>query len=99
MSIYTRCLDEAFSIANALKIDVGQKEYDSIMQKSEKYREVGSNSKSSMLIDIENHRRTEIESLHGKLCQLAKKAGIAVPINEIVYHAVRLTHPSPALVR
>ncbi len=94
MSIYTSCLDEAFSVAKALKINVGKQEYESIIQKSEKYKTIGSNSKSSMLVDIENHRQTEIESLHGKLCKLAKEAGVAVPINEIIYHVVRFTHSS-----
>ncbi len=92
MEIYTRCLQEAFAVAKANKINVGEQEYESIMKKSEKYKEVGSNSKSSMLTDIENSRPTEIESLHGTLCRLAKEAGIPVPINEIVYYAVRLTH-------
>ncbi len=93
MSIYTSCLDEAFSVATALKINVGKEDYNAIIKKSDKYRELGSNSKSSMLIDIENNRQTEVESLHGKLCKLAKEAGVAVPINEIIYHAVRFTQP------
>lgn len=96
-SLYKRCLNEAFLVAKKLGIDVGNEEYESIIQKVEKYKHSGSDSKSSMLVDIENHRHTEIESIHGKLCQLAKEAGIDVPINETIYHAIRLTHLSPTV--
>jgi len=60
------------------------------MQKSEAYRQKGSVSKSSLLVDLENGRPTEIESLNGKLVRLARKHGLPVPIHETIYRAISL---------
>ena len=87
-----RCLNEAVLVAKKLEIDISNEEYEVLFQRQEKYKHSGFNFKSSMLVDIENHRRTEIESIHGKLCQLAKEVGVSVPLNEIIYYAIRLTH-------
>lgn len=38
-------------------------------------------NRSSMLQDIENLRKTEIQSLNGYLCELAEKLSIAAPLN------------------
>ena len=48
------------------------------------------NSKSSLLVDIENNRRTEIESLNGTLVRIAKKVGVDVPVNKLIYGAIRV---------
>lgn len=85
--------------AKTLNIPVGQEQFESILRKSENYRTTGSDSKSSMLVDIENGRQTEIESLHGKLCQLANRAGVATPVNEIIYYGIRLSQPVLAQVK
>ena len=38
-------------------------------------------NKSSMLQDIENRRRTEIDSLNGMIAQLARERGLETPLN------------------
>ncbi|HCQ31591.1 TPA: hypothetical protein DIU27_04385 [Candidatus Collierbacteria bacterium] len=43
---------------------------------------------SSMLVDIQNHRRTEVDALHGVLIRLSKKHGLSVPATEAVYHRI-----------
>ncbi len=91
---YVACLDEALSVAQALKLKVGPADRDEIIKKSEHYQHTGSHAKSSMLIDIENGRPTEIEALNGTLVRLAKEAGVPVPRHEAIYHAVRLSTAS-----
>lgn len=44
---------------------------------------------ASMLQDIQNGRRTEIESLNGAVVKLAYESGVAVPLNEIIVTMVK----------
>lgn len=46
-------------------------------------------SKTSMLQDIEAARKTEVESFSFTVIALAKKHGVAVPVNEILYRMIR----------
>lgn len=92
-SLYRRCLREAFSVANHLKVNVSDNDYEKFIQRIDMLAQTNPSAKTSMLVDIENNRNTEIESLHGRLCQLAKQCGIDVPINETIYATVKLTHP------
>lgn len=90
LDLYARCLDEGFAVARNQGVDLGRDVRDKILEKSKDYIHSGYNSKSSMLVDIEHHRRTEIEALHGTVVRLAHEGGIPVPIVETIYTAVRL---------
>lgn len=87
---YIGCLDEALAVARAHKISLRPNIREEIISKSEQYRHTGSESKASMLVDIENGRPTEIEALNGTIVRLARAAEIAVPRHEAIYNAVRL---------
>ena len=93
-SLYKRCLSEVLQLAQKLDINVGEEEHSKIIHRCEEYKTKDGAAKSSMLVDIENGRRTEIESLHGKICQLAKENGIDVPVNEVIYSSIRLSNQS-----
>jgi len=45
-------------------------------------------SKSSLLLDIENDRKNEIETLNGTIVKFAKELNINVPVNELIYEAI-----------
>ncbi len=45
-------------------------------------------TKSSLLVDIQNHRRTEVEALHGVLVRLAQKHGLPVPMTREIYRKI-----------
>ncbi|OGK35715.1 hypothetical protein A3F60_00920 [Candidatus Roizmanbacteria bacterium RIFCSPHIGHO2_12_FULL_39_8] len=47
-------------------------------------------SKSSLLVDIENNRKNEIETLNGTLVKFGKEKNIDVPINEMIYGVIKL---------
>ncbi len=87
--LYERCLKEAITVAKAMKIIVAEDVFEVIMKTS---HNTATDSKSSLLVDIENHRKNEIETLNGNLVRLAKKFGIDVPINELVYGAIKLSN-------
>ncbi len=78
-ALYLRCLDEGIAVARKAGVAVSDAERAALIEKSEHYRHTGTHAKSSLLVDIEHKRRTEIEALSGALVRLAKALGIAVP--------------------
>lgn len=46
-------------------------------------------NKTSMLQDIEAHRKTEVEIFAGSVCELGRKHGISTPVNETLYRMIR----------
>ena len=93
--LYERCLREAIQVARSMNIRVEHEVFENIMTTS---RNFPPDSKSSLLVDIENHRRTEIEILNGSVVRLAKNKNIDVPLNELIYGAIKLLEPSMSLV-
>ena len=47
-------------------------------------------SKTSMLQDVEAGRKTEVESFALAVINLGKKHGIPTPVNEMLYHMIRV---------
>lgn len=86
--IYERCLKEAIEVARALVVNLPDDIFEMTMTVAIK---TSPQSKSSLLVDIENRRRTEIETLHGTLVRFAKEKNIDVPINELIYGAIKLS--------
>ena len=89
-NLYIRCLDEAIAVAHASGIRFSDSERAKMIQRCEDYRLTGTHAKSSLLVDIESHRRTEIESLNGTLVRIAAQHGVAVPIHETIYQGIKL---------
>jgi 2-dehydropantoate 2-reductase len=79
---------EAISVAKAMGVNVAGDAFEAIMTISGNF---APGSKSSLLVDVENERRTEIESLNGTLVRLARKHQVDVPINALIYGAIKLT--------
>lgn len=46
-------------------------------------------TKSSLLVDLENHRQTEVEALQGVILRLAEKHQVSVPATRKVYDQIR----------
>jgi 2-dehydropantoate 2-reductase len=93
------CLDEAIAVAASQGIVLADEEREGLRLKSEEYLIKGPQSKSSMLVDIENLRLTEVESLNGIIVALGRKYGVAVPIHETIYSAVKIASENYAVVK
>ncbi len=48
------------------------------------------NGKTSMLQDMEAGRKTEVEYLAGKVCELGEKYGVPTPINDQLFKIIRI---------
>ena len=46
--------------------------------------------KPSMLVDLEQGRRLELESLQGTIVRMGEKLGVSVPVNRFLYAALKL---------
>ena len=47
-------------------------------------------NKASTLQDIENGRKTEVEMFAGTVIRLGKEASVPTPVNEFMYHAIKV---------
>jgi 2-dehydropantoate 2-reductase len=79
---YEACLEEAISVAKATNVNVSPNAFAEIMTTSQN---TAPGSKSSLLIDIESNRKTEIETLTGTLVRFAHEKNINIPVNELIY--------------
>ena len=92
--LYERCLKECVKVAKAEKVNLPYDIFNSIIKISE---DTSKEAKFSMLVDIENGRKTEIEALNGTLVRLAKKHKIDVPINETSVLYITRNRPHPRI--
>ena len=86
-SLYEDCVKESISVAKKMKIDLPDSIFEDVIKIS---TSTASDSKSSLLHDIENNRNNEIEVLNGTLVKLAEKYDVDVPINKMIYGAIKL---------
>lgn len=81
-------LDEAIAVAKAVGIDLSPDDAREILGKIAGPNGTPQN-KSSLRVDIENERPSEIDYINGAVVRLAKEHNIAVPVNETL---VTLVH-------
>jgi 2-dehydropantoate 2-reductase len=84
------CFQEALAVAKAEGYDLGQ---DYLKQALGYLAKVGQH-KDSMCYDIENHTRTEIDFLGGKVVAYARKHGIKTPYYITMTHLIRAMEDS-----
>ena len=68
---------ECIKVARANEINLGWDYYPHAME----YMRKAGDHKPSMLMDIENNRRTEIDFMNGKFVDYGEQAGIDTPYN------------------
>lgn len=83
---YEDCLREAISVAKAKGVNISDNAFEEVMTTT---RNTAPASKSSLLLDIENGRKNEIETLNGTLLKFARELKIDVPVNEYIYSKIK----------
>ncbi|OGP62194.1 MAG: 2-dehydropantoate 2-reductase [Deltaproteobacteria bacterium RBG_13_49_15] len=76
---------ECIKVGRGNEIDLGWDYYVQAMD----YMGKAGDHKPSMLMDIENHRRTEIDFINGKFVEYGKRAGIDTPFNTTLRSLVK----------
>lgn len=77
---------ESTNIANAEGIDLS---YSEMLAKTKEVIKKTSDNYSSMLQSIKKRKKTEIESINGKLIEFGKKHNISTMINQILVYSVK----------
>lgn len=78
-------MKECLKVARANDIVLGWDYYPKAME----YIKKGGNHKPSMLMDIENKRRTEIDFMNGKFIEYGVRAGLETPFNSALQSLVK----------
>jgi len=78
--------EESTSIANAEGVDLS---YSEMLNKTKEVIKNTSDNYSSMLQSIKKRKKTEIESINGKLVEIGKKHNISTMINQILVYSVK----------
>ena len=78
-------IKECIKIARANEISLGWDFYPHAIE----YMSKAGNHKPSMLMDIENGRRTEIDYINGKFVEYGRQAGIKTPFNDTLRSLVK----------
>ncbi len=58
-------------------------------------RKLHPDNKTSMLQDIDAGRETEVDAFAGKMVALGRECGIPTPVNELLYHAIKVIEAQP----
>ncbi len=77
---------ESMKIARAEGVELDEERLGKSMDNA---LEKGYEHKTSMLVDIFNKRKTEIEFLNGKIIELGKKHNIQTPLNLLIYGLIK----------
>ena len=78
-------IKECLAVARANEIHLGWDYYQNAME----YLRGGGGHKPSMLMDIEAHRRTEIDYINGKFVEYGKRAGVPTPYNGLLQSLIK----------
>ena len=78
-------IKECIQVARANEISLGWDYYPYAVQ----YMSSAGNHKPSMLMDVENNRRTEIDFINGKFVEYGERAGIETPYNRTLRALVK----------
>ncbi len=79
-------MDEVLSVAKGLGVALREDLPGKTITHTEKQGEI----RTSMLVDLENGRKVEIEALNGAVSRLGKKLGMPTPVNDTLYAALKV---------
>ncbi|MFT4107054.1 MAG: ketopantoate reductase family protein [Lacrimispora sp.] len=81
----TRLIHEAGAVAKGLGLEADEA---AITEKVRKTSEGSPNGRTSIRVDLENGRKTEVNTISGSVVRAAKKCGVPVPTHEFVVEMI-----------
>ena len=88
--LFHRCLAEAEAIARAQGVHLPKGLDRRLMRKIAFYKTRGQKTRTSLLLDMENGRLTEVETIHGALVRRARTAQVETPTLDLIYSVIKL---------
>jgi 2-dehydropantoate 2-reductase len=85
--IMESAMSEVLIVANAAGVNLIEKD---IQEWYNFMNSLNPDGKTSMLQDIEAGRRTEVDTFAGKMIELGRTYSIPTPINEFLFHAIKV---------
>lgn len=85
-----RCIDEGINLAKAYQVELTEAEREEMINNTASYKTSNLESKSSLLVDLENNRANELESLCGTIIRLGKEKGVPTPNFDLIYTGIRI---------
>ena len=87
LTLVDKAMKEVMNVSQVCDINLGDRNWQSVQ---DVISTLSGDGKTSLLQDVENKRKTEIEYFSGTLIKLAKEHNIEVPVNEVLYNFINL---------
>lgn len=86
LSLVNKAMTEVMEVSKAYNINLGDENWDSVQDVIDS---LDGDGKTSLLQDVENKRKTEVEYFSGTLIKIAKEHNVEVPVNEVLYNFIK----------
>ena len=86
LTLVDKAMKEVMNVSQVCDINLGDRNWQSVQ---DVISTLSGDGKTSLLQDVENKRKTEIEYFSGTLIKLAKEHNIEVPVNEVLYNFIK----------
>lgn len=87
LSLVNKAMTEVMEVSKACNINLGDESWASVQDVIDS---LDGDGKTSLLQDVENKRKTEIEYFSGTLIKIAKEHNVEVPVNEVLYNFIKV---------
>ena len=86
LSLVNKAMTEVMEVSKACNINLGDESWASVQDVIDS---LDGDGKTSLLQDVENKRKTEVEYFSGTLIKIAKEHNVEVPVNEVLYNFIK----------
>lgn len=86
INLTNKAMMEVMEVSKAVGVNLDEENWASVQ---DVINSLGGDGKTSMLQDVENKRKTEVDYFSGTLMKIAKENGVSVPVNEVLYNFIK----------
>ena len=86
LTLVNKAMTEVMEVSKACNINLGDENWASVQDVIDS---LDGDGKTSLLQDVENKRKTEVEYFSGTLIKIAKEHNVEVPVNEVLYNFIK----------
>ena len=86
LTLVNKSMKEVMEVSKVYDINLGDENWASVQDVIDS---LDGDGKTSLLQDVENKRKTEVEYFSGTLIKIAKEHNVEVPVNEVLYNFIK----------